>query len=112
MSRKLMELELIGSVDQHRFTAIKLRLPPLKKGKTPSFPILSRIGQERDCESVIAVFNDWMSQYLKAERIAIDGKSINNTVSASQESEPNFVSLVTFFSQPSHLITQNGKIRK
>ncbi|NJO17937.1 MAG: hypothetical protein HC877_20085 [Thioploca sp.] len=51
-----------------------------------------------------------MSQYLKGERIAIDGKSINSTVSASPESEQNLVSRVSLFSQPSHLILKVGPL--
>ena len=51
-----------------------------------------------------------MSQYRKEGQIAIDGKSIKSTVRASQEPEPNFVSLVTFFHQQSHLIVTVGKL--
>lgn len=109
MLRGYTRLRAIGRFAKANREILKDYLP-LPRGKTPSFPTLSRIGKEIDCEQGIAVFNDWMSQYLKAERIAIDGKSINSTVSASQESEQNFVSLVTFFSQQSHLILKVGKL--
>lgn len=49
-----------------------------------------------------------MSQYLTGERIAIDGKSIKSTVTSSQETEQNFVSLVSFFSQHRTLILKVG----
>jgi hypothetical protein len=49
-----------------------------------------------------------MQQYLKAEKIAIDGKSINSTVSQCHDSQQNFVSLVSLFGQQSHLILQIG----
>ena len=75
----------------------------------PSFPTCYRISQGIDCKQVIEAFNEWMSQYRKEGRIAIDGKSIKSTVRASQELEPNFVSLVTFFQQQSHLIDATSK---
>jgi hypothetical protein len=49
-----------------------------------------------------------MSQYLTGERIARDGKSLKSTVSASQETEQNFVSLVSFVSQHRTLILKVG----
>jgi predicted transposase YbfD/YdcC len=49
-----------------------------------------------------------MSQYLTGERIARDGKSIKSTVSSSQETEQNFVSLVSVFSQHRTLILKVG----
>lgn len=48
---------------------------------------------------IIHGFNEWRSQSLTGERIARDGKSIQSTVRASQETEQNFVSLVSCFSQ-------------
>lgn len=83
---------------------------PLPRGKTPSFPTRYRISQGIDTQQVIEAFNDWMSQSRKAGRIAIDGKSIRSTVRASQGPEQNFVSLVTFFHQQSHLIVAVGKL--
>jgi predicted transposase YbfD/YdcC len=81
---------------------------PLPRGKTPSCPTLQRLSKGIDFTQVIHCFNKWMSQYLLGERIAIDGKSINSTVSASQETDQNFVSLVSFFSQHRHLIVKIG----
>jgi hypothetical protein len=57
-----------------------------------------------DFTPVIHGFNEWMRQYLTGERIAIDGKSITSTVRSSQETDQNFVSLVSCFSQPRQLI--------
>lgn len=51
-----------------------------------------------------------MSPSRKAGRIAIDGKSIRSTVRASQGPEPNWVSRVTFFHQPSPLLVAVGKL--
>lgn len=81
---------------------------PLPRGKTPSCPTLQRLSKGIDFTQVIHCFNEWMSQYLTAERIAIDGKSITSTVSSSQEPDQNFVSLVSFFSQHRQLILKVG----
>jgi len=81
---------------------------PRPRGKAPSCPTLQRLSKGIDFNQVIHCFNEWMSQYLMAERIAIDGKSITSTVSSNHEAEQNFVSLVSFFSQPRQLILQVG----
>jgi len=49
---------------------------PRPRGKAPSCPTLQRLSKGIDFNQVIHCFNEWMSQYLMAERIAIDGKSI------------------------------------
>lgn len=49
-----------------------------------------------------------MAQYFYFDKIAIDGKSIKSTVVSSQDSHQNFVSLVSFFGQKTHLIRQVG----
>lgn len=81
---------------------------PLPRGKAPSCPTLQRLSKGIDFTQVIHCFNEWMSQDLTAERIAIDGKSITSTVSSSQETDQSFVSLVSFFSQHRQLILQVG----
>jgi len=81
---------------------------PLPRGKAPSCPTLQRFSKGIDFNQVIHCFNEWMSQYLTGERIAIDGKSIKSTVTSSQETEQNFVSLVSFFSQHRQLILKVG----
>ncbi len=77
---------------------------PLPRGKAPSCPTRPRLSKGIDFNQVIHGFNEWRSQDLTGERIAIDGKSLNSTVTSSQETEPNFVSLVSFFSQLRQLI--------
>jgi hypothetical protein len=81
---------------------------PLPRGKAPSCPTLQRFSKGIDCNQVIHCFNEWLSQDLTGERIAIDGNSIKSTVTSSQETEPNFVSLVSFFSQHRQLILKVG----
>lgn len=51
-----------------------------------------------------------MIQDCKEEGIAIDGKSINRTVSSGPNSKQNLVSLVSFFGQQSRLIWHVGKL--
>ena len=81
---------------------------PLPRGKAPSCPTLPRFSKGIACNQVIHCFNEWMSQDLTGERIAIDGNSIKSTVTSRQETEPNFVSLVSFFSQHRQLILKVG----
>lgn len=102
-----MELRAIARFAKLHRELLKEYLP-LPRGKTPSYPTLSRLSKGIDVNQVIHGFNEWMSQSLLGERIAIDGKSITSTVSASQETDQNFVSLVSFFSQHRHLIVKIG----
>lgn len=51
-----------------------------------------------------------MQQYLKAEKIAIDGKSIRSTVTNCHNAQQNFVSLVSLFGHQSHLIWKVGLV--
>jgi predicted transposase YbfD/YdcC len=81
---------------------------PLPRGKTPSCPTLQRLSKGIDFNQIIHCFNEWMSQELTGERIAIDGNSITSTVSSSQETDQNFVNLVSFFSQSRTLIVKVG----
>ena len=81
---------------------------PLPRGKAPSCPTLPRFSKGIACNQVIHCFNEWLSQDLTGERIAIDGNSIKSTVTSSQETEPNFVSLVSCFSQHRQLILTVG----
>ncbi len=81
---------------------------PRPSGKAPSYPTLPRLSNGIDFTPVIHCFNAWRSQELTGERIAIEGKSLTSTVSASQETDHNLVSLVSGFSQPRQLILQVG----
>ena len=54
-----------------------------------------------DYERLSSVFNDWASQYThrqKGQWIALDGKSLKNTVSNCHSSQQNFVTMVSAFS--------------
>lgn len=79
---------------------------PLPRGKVPSYWTLRELVKSIDFKQVCQAFNDWMAQYFYQEGIAIDGKSIKSTVTSPQDSHQNFVSLVSFFGQQSHLVRQ------
>ncbi len=81
---------------------------PLPRGQVPSCPTRQRLSKGIDFTPVIHGFNEWRSQELTAERIAIDGNSLTSTVSSSQETDQSLVSLISFFSQPRQLILQVG----
>jgi len=80
----------------------------LPRKKVPSYSTFQRLSQRLDANQVCESFNRWMAQYIILESIAIDGKSINSTVKNANDSEQNFVSLVSFFGQKSQMIYQIG----
>ena len=57
---------------------------------------LAEVMPEISFNQIYKAFNKWMIQYFKEENIAIDGKSINSTVSSCHDSKQNFVSLVSW----------------
>ena len=81
---------------------------PLPKGKTPSIMTIQRLSLRIDVEELCEVFNRWMKSYYQAEAVAIDGKSINSTVSEAHGKHQNFASIVSFFGQNTHLVWQLG----
>ena len=80
---------------------------PLPRGKPPSFSTLQRLSRRLSIHSLVENFNGWMSQYIKEEAIAADGKSITSTVK-EVDGKQSFTSLVSFFGQNSRLIYQIG----
>lgn len=56
-----------------------------------------------DEKRLARVFNGWASQYThphSSQGVALEGKSLKNTVSDGYGSQQNFVSLVSAFSHP------------
>lgn len=82
----------------------------LPRGKVPSSTTIKRLSKAIDSYDVCNAFNKWMQQDMIEEEISIDGKSIKSTVVSSQDSNQNFISLVSFFGQQSHLIRKIGKL--
>lgn len=83
---------------------------PLPRGKTPSSSTRPRLSQRVNRKEIGEAFNQWMLNYYQLEVLAIDGKSINRTVTHCHDSQPNFVSMVSFFGQRSQLIWQVGQL--
>jgi predicted transposase YbfD/YdcC len=79
---------------------------PLPRGKVPSLWTIRRLIKSIDFKQVCYAFNEWMGQYFYQEGIAVDGKSIKSTVTSFQDSQQNFVSLVSFFGQKTNLVRQ------
>lgn len=83
------------------------RYIPLPRGKAPSFSTLQRLSRRLSAHALVECFNSWMSQYIKEETIAVDGKSITSTVK-EENGKQSFTSLVSMFGQCSHLVYQIG----
>ncbi len=79
---------------------------PLPRGKVPSYSTFQRASLRVRIEATCAAFNKWMSQYVKPEPIAVDGKSITRTV--TDEGKQAVTALVSFFGQKSQLIYRIG----
>ena len=83
---------------------------PLPRGKAPCASTFLRLSNRLDVQELCKAFNQWMLSHCKPELIAIDGKSINRTVSHCHNSEQNFVSLVSFFGHQSQLVLRVGTL--
>ena len=86
-------------VERHRRQLIKILSIP--QARVPSYSTIRRIMMNLDYEVVAQVFNDWASQYTHTRQgqwVAIDGKSLKNTVSDCCGQEQNFVTMVSAFS--------------
>ena len=83
---------------------------PLPRNRVPSYATFQRLSQQIGFDEVCAKFNEWMSDYMAGEGIAIDGKSIRSTLSNSHSAAQNFVSLVSLYGQKSGLVRQVGML--
>nr|WP_041391966.1 ISAs1 family transposase [Pleurocapsa sp. PCC 7327] len=92
-------------VERHRRV---LRQMFLIRGATvPSYSTIRRVLMEIDYQALCDVFNAWASQIDKEvsrQWVALDGKSLRNTVSDSARAEQNFVSMVSAFSHNRGLV--------
>jgi hypothetical protein len=86
-------------VERHRRQLIDtLKIPG---ARVPSYSTIRRVMIQVDYQALTQVFNQWASQYTHHHRgqwIAIDGKSLKNTVSDCCGREQNFVMMVSAFS--------------
>jgi hypothetical protein len=68
---------------------------PLHRGKVPSLMTLIRTLEKINQEELCNIFNEWMSQFITTEAIAIDGKILRSTAKEIGSKEQNFVSLIS-----------------
>ena len=85
-------------VERHRRQLITtLKIP---QARVPSYSTIRRVMMSLDYEAVTQVFNEWASQYThnsQGQWIAIDGKSLKNTVHDCYGKQQNFVMMVSAF---------------
>jgi hypothetical protein len=86
-------------IERHRRTIVKILKIP--QARVPSYSTIRRVMMQIDYQVLASIFNEWASQYTNLSShqwIAIDGKSLKNTVSNCQTSQQNFVTMVSAFS--------------
>ncbi len=79
-------------VERHRRQLIQVLNIP--QARVPSYSTLRRVMIDLDYEAVTQVFNEWASQHTNnryGQWIAIDGKSLKNTVNDCCLPQQNFV---------------------
>jgi hypothetical protein len=92
-------------VERHRRTLITLLKIP--QARVPSYSTFRRVMVQLDYYQLQTVFNQWSQQFSLIpahEFIAIDGKSLKNTVSNYDNHEQNFLNCVSAFSQQRGLV--------
>jgi len=85
----------------------------IRKNQIPSHVTFREILRNVDFNEVISTFNNWAAQYVileKDEWLAIDGKALASTVTDSQSSYQNFVSLVSIFSHKRGQVLKAAKL--
>lgn len=86
-------------VERHRRELIELF--EVSRAEMPSYSTIRRVMMQIDYEKLSSVFNGWASQMTsrqKGQWIALDGKSLKNTVSDCHGKQQNFVMMVSAFS--------------
>lgn len=87
-------------VERHR-RALSQALD-IRGAQVPSYSTIRRVMMRVDYTELRETFNQWASQQLtlpSGEWLAIDGKSLKNTVTHYDQAEQNFISFVSVFSQ-------------
>lgn len=83
-------------VERHRRQLIDtLKIPG---ARVPSYSTIRRVMMQIDYQEVTQVFHEWASQYThnsQGQWIAIDGKSLKNTVDDCCGKQQNFVMMVS-----------------
>ena len=82
--------------------------------QVPSYSTIRRAMMGIDCESLIAVFNQWAAHLIPEDSaddwLAIDGKSLRSTVEHYCQNQQNFVSIVSCFGQENGLVLALKKL--
>lgn len=102
----------VGDFIKRNKAALLEHLQP-KKNRLPSFYTVRRIVQGIDFSLVSKQFSRWASQYVTLSRhewVSIDGKVIGGTVSNANNSNQQFVSLVSLYCSKQKLIIGNQKV--
>ena len=88
----------VDSCHRHRRQLIDaLKIPG---ARVPSYSTIRRVMMQIDYQELTQVFNEWASQYTRNSQgqwIAIDGKSLKNTVHDCYGKQQNFVMMVSAF---------------
>lgn len=83
-----------------------------KAEKLPSYSTLRRVIMGVDYQELVAIFNEWAYlNYSKKDELdwlALDGKSIRSTVVNCQNSQQNFIMVVSMFSQTTSEVVRLG----
>ena len=83
-----------------------------KTQKLPSYSTLRRVMMGINYQDLIAIFNEWAYwNYSKRDELdwlAIDGKSIRSTIVNCQDSQQNFIIVVSMFSQTTSEVVRLG----
>ena len=71
--------------------------------RVPSYSCIRRVILGVDWKNLLEIFNQWADEEYKERpdivSLAVDGKSLRNTVINVNDSEQNFVNIVSLFSQ-------------
>ncbi len=86
-------------IERHRRQLIETL--KIRQARVGSYSTIRRVMMSLDYEAVAQTFNDWASQYTynsDGQWVAIDGKSLKNTVNDCYGKQQNFVMMVSAFS--------------
>ena len=76
--------------------------------RVPSFSCIRRVTLGVDWQNLLEIFNQWAAEEYKDILdilwLALDGKSLRNTVINANDAEQNFVKIVSMFSQETGLV--------
>ena len=76
--------------------------------KVPSYSTIRRVLMGLDWSELVAIFNEWAKEEYQnkegLEWIAVDGKSLRNTVINHDEATQNFLMFASFFSQETGIV--------